>query len=107
MDTTRCKCRATWCILDEGRHVNRREFITLSSGATIATAWTTGTIAQRSEPTRRIGALFSGGFGQSGAPVFGELEKLGWIKDRNIHIEERLHRNETAPLRAFAEEFVK
>ncbi|MBI5322358.1 ABC transporter substrate-binding protein [Bradyrhizobium sp.] len=87
--------------------MNRREFIALSAAATVATVSSTSAIAQRSEPTRRIGALFSGGFGQSGAPVFRELERLGWVKDRNIHIEERLYGNETARMRSFAAELAK
>jgi putative tryptophan/tyrosine transport system substrate-binding protein len=90
-----------------GWRMNRREFTTLSGWATVATVWATGGIAQRSEPPRRIGALFSGGFGQSGAPVFSELEKLGWVKGRNIHFEERLHQNETVLMRTLAAELVK
>jgi len=87
--------------------MKRREFITLCGGATVGTVWTTGTIAQGSDRTRRIGALFSGGFGQSGAPVFGELEKLGWVSGRNVQIEERLHQSDSARMRAFAAELVK
>jgi putative tryptophan/tyrosine transport system substrate-binding protein len=85
----------------------RREFITLFGGATVATVWTSNTIAQRSEPVRRIGALSSGGFGQLGAPVFSELEKLGWVEGRNVHIEERLHGGDPDRMRAQAAELVK
>ena len=77
-----------------GALMKRREFIALFGGATVATVWATGTIAQRSGPVRRIGALSSLGFGPLRAPVFSELEKLGWVEGRNIHIEERLHRGD-------------
>ena len=88
--------------------MKRREFIALFGGATVATVWASGTIAQRSEPVRRIGALSSsGGFGQTGASVFSELEKLGWVEGRNIHIEERLHGGDPDRMRAYAADLVK
>jgi putative ABC transport system substrate-binding protein len=87
--------------------MKRREFIALFGGATVATVWATGTIAQRSGPVRRIGALSSLGFGPLRAPVFSELEKLGWVEGRNIHIEERLHRGDPNSMRAYAAELVK
>jgi putative ABC transport system substrate-binding protein len=87
--------------------MKRREFIALFGGATVATVWASGTIAQRSEPVRRIGALSSGGFGLPGAPVFSELEKLGWVEGRSIHIEERLHGGDPDRMRAYAAELVK
>jgi len=88
--------------------MKRREFITLFGGATIATVWASGTIAQRSEPVRRIGALSSsGGFGQTGASVFSELEKLGWLEGRNVHIEKRLHGGDPDRMRYYAAELVK
>jgi len=83
--------------------MKRREFITLFGGATIATVWASGTIAQRSEPARRIGALFSGGFSQ----VYSELEKLGWVEGRNVHIEKRLHGGDPDRMRYYAAELVK
>jgi len=87
--------------------MKRREFIALFYGATVATVWATGTIAQRSGPVRRIGALSSLGFGPLRAPVFSELEKLGWVEGRNIHIEERLHRGDPNSMRAYAADLVK
>jgi putative ABC transport system substrate-binding protein len=87
--------------------MKRREFITLFGGALIATVWASGTIAQRSEPVRRIGALSSGGFGQTGASVFSELEKLGWVEGRNVHIEKRLHGGDPDRMRYYAAELVK
>ncbi len=87
--------------------MKRREFITLFGGATIATVWASGTIAQRSEPVRRIGALSSGGFGPTGASVFSELEKLGWVEGRNVHIEKRLHGGDPDRMRYYAAELVK
>ena len=88
--------------------MKRREFITLFGGATITTVWASGTIAQRSEPVRRIEALSSsGGFGQTGASVFSELEKLGWVEGRNVHIEKRLHGGDPDRMRYYAAELVK
>ena len=87
--------------------MKRRKFITLFGGATVATVWATGTIAQKSEPVRRIGALLSGGFGLPGASVFSELEKLGWVEGRNLHIEERLHGGDPDRMRVYAAELVK
>jgi putative ABC transport system substrate-binding protein len=87
--------------------MKRREFIALFGGATVATVRASGTIAQRSEPVRRIGALSSGGFGLQGAPVFSELEKLGWVEGSNVHIEERLHGGDPDRMRAYAAELVK
>jgi putative tryptophan/tyrosine transport system substrate-binding protein len=87
--------------------MKRRKFITLFGGATVVTVWATGTIAQRSEPVRRIGALSSGGFGLPGASVFSELEKLGWVEGRNVHIEERHHGGDPDRMRAYAAELVK
>jgi len=75
-------------------------------GATIAAVWASGTIAQRSEPVR-IGALSSVGFGLTGAPVFRELEKLGWVEGRNVRIEERLHGGDPDRMRYYAAELVK
>lgn len=89
------------------RRMERREFISLFGTATVATVWASGAIAQRSEPVRRIGALSSGGFGLRGAPVFSELEKLGWIEGRNFHIEERLHEGDPHRMRAYAAELLK
>jgi putative tryptophan/tyrosine transport system substrate-binding protein len=90
-----------------GARMKRRKFIALFGGATVATVWAKGTIAQRLEPVRRIGALSSLGFGPLRAPVFSELEKLGWVEGRNIHIEERLHRGDPDTMRAYAAELVK
>ena len=87
--------------------MKRREFITLFGGALIATVWATGTIAQRSGPVRRIGALSSLGFGPLRAPVFSELEKLGWVEGRNVHIEKRLHGGDPDRMRYYAAELVK
>jgi putative ABC transport system substrate-binding protein len=85
--------------------MKRREFIALFGRATVATVWSSAAIAQR--PVRRIGALSSGGFGLPGAPVFSELEKLGWVEGRNVHIEERLHGGDPDRMRAYAGELVK
>lgn len=87
--------------------MKRREFMTFFGGATIATVWASGTIAQRPEPVCRIGALSSGGFGPTGASVFSELEKLGWVEGRNVHIEERLHGGAPDRMRYYAAELVK
>jgi putative ABC transport system substrate-binding protein len=87
--------------------MKRREYIAVFGGAAVATVWASGTIAQRSEPVRRIGALSVGGFRLPGAPVFSELEKLGWVEGRNAHIEERLHRGDPDRMRVYAAELVK
>jgi putative ABC transport system substrate-binding protein len=90
--------------------MERREFISLFGRVTVATVWASGAIAQRSVPVRRIGALSSGGFGLIGLPgasVFSELEKLGWVEGRNVHIEERLHGGDPDRMRAYAAELIK
>ena len=84
--------------------MKRRNFIALFGGATV---WATGALAQRLGPVRRIGALSSLGFDPLRVPVFSELEKLGWVEGRNIHIEQRLHKGDADTMQAYAAELVK
>jgi ABC-type uncharacterized transport system substrate-binding protein len=74
------------------RQVRRREFITLLGGA--AAAWPLAARAQQPERMRLVGVLSNipeddaamkarfAGFRQ-------ELERLGWLQSRNVHIETR------------------
>ena len=72
--------------------MNRRDFITLLSGA--AVAWPLAVRGQQPDRVRRIGVLM--GYAESDADaqakvaVFREgLQKLGWAEGRNIRIDTR------------------
>jgi putative ABC transport system substrate-binding protein len=84
--------------------MRRRKFLTLVGSAA---AWPFAAYGQQSERLRRVGALSFRGFGLPGAPVFTELEKLGWVEGRNVHIEERLHGGDPDRMRVYAAELVK
>jgi len=70
--------------------IGRREFITVLGGAA---AWPVVARAQQTERMRRVGVLMNsanGAFGQPRAGAFQqELQRLGWIDDRNITVEYR------------------
>ena len=66
--------------------MRRREFFALLGGA--AAAWPVSVLAQQSNRVRHIGMLV--GFDDPGIKAFQqELERLGWLEGRNIHIEYR------------------
>ena len=66
--------------------MKRREFITLLGGA--AAAWPLAARAQQPERVRHIGMLV--GYDDPAIKAFQqELERLGWFKGRNIHIDYR------------------
>jgi putative tryptophan/tyrosine transport system substrate-binding protein len=88
--------------------IARRSLITLLGGA--AAAWPLSVRAQERGAVRRIGLLI---FGREYDPnpklwatVFeGELQKLGWFDDRNMHIDFRLARDSSS-VQASAKELV-
>jgi putative tryptophan/tyrosine transport system substrate-binding protein len=90
--------------------VNRRDFITLLSGATAA--WPLRASAQQGERMRRIGVLM--GYAESDLEVqahiaaFREgLQKLGWTEGRNTQIDTRWAApDDAASMRRFAKELV-
>ena len=92
-----------------GKHVRRREFIKLITGA--AVAWPISTHAQGDRP-RRIGVLMSLGQsdpgGQARIKAFLEgLEALGWIEGRNLQIDYRWGDGSTDRIRNYAAEMVQ
>jgi putative ABC transport system substrate-binding protein len=91
--------------------VKRREFITLMTGA--AAAGPLAARAQQGDQMRRIGVLIAGltendSEGQLRMAAFHRgLQNLGWIEDRNVHIEERWPGGNNERLRSFAAELVR
>jgi putative tryptophan/tyrosine transport system substrate-binding protein len=87
--------------------MRRREFITLLGGAA---AWPLAAPAQQREQMRRIGVLMSAASEtdqQAGLAVFKEiLHQLDWIDGRNMRVEIRWARGDSAEARRGAEELV-
>jgi ABC-type uncharacterized transport system substrate-binding protein len=89
--------------------LNRREFITLLSGA--AATWPLVARAQELARIRRIGVLspFSENDPEAQANVSAfrqALEKLSWIDGRNLHIDHRWGSGDPERIRAYAIELV-
>jgi putative ABC transport system substrate-binding protein len=88
--------------------MNRRKFITLLGGAA---AWPLAGRAQKAERVRRVGVLMNsanGAFGQPRAGAFQqELQRLGWIDDRNIAVEYRWGEDRLEQFATIAAEFVR
>jgi putative ABC transport system substrate-binding protein len=85
--------------------MQRRQFITLLGGA--AAGWPIAGIAEQSNRVRRIGGLLLTGFGPFTDAFVLELQKLGWIEDRNIHIEMRIHTGGVDEIRSLAADLVR
>jgi len=85
--------------------MKRREFIAASIGA-MAIGWPIGGIAQQPDRLRQIGALLIGA-GPLSDEFARELERLGWIEGRNIHIEIRTHSGDSDRMRAYAGELAR
>ena len=89
--------------------VQRREFITLLSGA--AAAWPLAARAQQPEPMRRIGVLTSSTMhdptsqARLGALQQG-LQQLGWTDGRNVRIDYRWAAGDPDQLRKYVDELV-
>ena len=71
--------------------IRRREFISLLGGAA---AWPMAARAQQREPMRRIGVLLNVPAHDAEAQAWltglrQGLEKLGWVQDRNAHMDVR------------------
>jgi putative ABC transport system substrate-binding protein len=89
--------------------VKRREFITLLGGAA---AWPLAARGQQGERMRRIGVLM--GWPESDpearserAAFVQELQRLGWVDDRNLHIDTRwANPAEPESMHRFAKELV-
>jgi len=88
--------------------VRRRDFISLLGGITVA--WPLAARAQQPEQMRRIGVLMSAASEtdqQAGLAVFKEtLHQLNWIDGRNMRVEVRWARGDSAEARRGAEELV-
>jgi putative ABC transport system substrate-binding protein len=72
--------------------LTRRDFIALASGATVA--WPLAGRAQQGDRARRIGVLLGGTetdqkFQTRMTAFRKELQRLGWIEDRNVRIDIR------------------
>jgi len=89
--------------------MRRRDFIKLLGGT--AVAWPLATRAQQAERVRRVGVLMNsanGAFGQPRAGAFQqELQRLGWIDDRNIAVEYRWGEDRFEQFAAIVAEFVR
>src|ERR1700738_766084 len=89
--------------------LKRREFIALLGGAAV---WTFAARAQQAGRMRRVGVLMGYPENDLEGPAFfaafrEELEKLGWVEDRNIRFDTRWATPEDAEARRrFAKELV-
>ena len=88
--------------------MNRREFITLLSGAA---AYPLGARAQQSERMRRVGALLypaaDDPAGQASMTAFLQgLHRFGWNEGRNISIDQRWGGGDLERVRHYAAELV-
>jgi putative ABC transport system substrate-binding protein len=77
----------------------------------MAAMWPVAALAQRPNPTRRIGVLMGFPEGDFQAQSFvlamrTKLESLGWVEGRNIHIEYRWAGGDPEKTRAFARELI-
>jgi putative tryptophan/tyrosine transport system substrate-binding protein len=89
--------------------MQRREFITLLSGATVM--WPIASRAQQREQIARIGVLMSAAAddpeGQARITAFRQdLQKLGWTEGKNVRIDVRWSAGDAALDRKFATELV-
>jgi putative ABC transport system substrate-binding protein len=89
--------------------IGRRDFITLLGGA--AAAWPLAAHAQKAEPVRRVGALFTvakdSPRAQSVIAAFRErLAMLGWIEGGNLRMDYRFADGDPDHFAAYAEELV-
>src|SRR5262245_16564321 len=89
--------------------MKRREFITLVGGAAIA--WPLAARAQQPERMRQIAALMNAAadepeFSRRLGAFVQELERLGWIDGRNLHIEYRWAAGDANRVRNYATELV-
>ncbi|HSR76374.1 MAG TPA: ABC transporter substrate-binding protein [Xanthobacteraceae bacterium] len=90
--------------------MKRREFITLLGGS--AAAWPLAARAQQPERMRRIGVLFSGFSDTDPEPQARveafrrQLQDVGWIEGRNVHIDLRIGAGNAERVRAYAQELV-
>jgi putative ABC transport system substrate-binding protein len=88
--------------------MNRRDFITLLGGATVA--WPVAARAQQAERVRRIGLLMVSADdreGQARVTVLKQgLQELGWTDGRNIQIETRFGGADAGRIRVQAAELV-
>jgi putative tryptophan/tyrosine transport system substrate-binding protein len=88
--------------------IRRREFITILGGAM---AWPLFARAQQRERMRRVGVLSFGTDGDYSSlrvrNMSEELEKLGWIEGRNLHLEYRFGSGDASKTRQFAANLVE
>lgn len=84
--------------------MRRREFIA-AIGA-LPVGWSVRGHAQQPDRVRRIGALLVGVDSKLRDAFVGELDRLGWVDGRNLHIEQRLHGGDPDRLQAYAAELV-
>jgi putative ABC transport system substrate-binding protein len=89
--------------------MRRREFIAGLGGAV---AWPLAARAQQSGRPRRIGVLAPGNADKDGrvqraiATFREEMAKLGWVEDRNLHVDYRFSGTDPGRMAADAEELV-
>jgi ABC-type uncharacterized transport system substrate-binding protein len=90
--------------------VRRRAFITLLGGA--AAAWPLAARAQQTQRVRRVAFLHP--YAENDPEVLARivafrqgLEALGWIENRNIHIEHRYASGDLARIQAYTAELVR
>jgi putative ABC transport system substrate-binding protein len=82
--------------------LRRREFIAALGGAA---AWPLAARAQQPSRMRLVGALFFGGTAFSAA-LRQELQRLGWVEGRNLHIDYRFGGSDLGRVTAHAAELV-
>jgi putative tryptophan/tyrosine transport system substrate-binding protein len=92
--------------------MKRREFISLLGGAAAPSLlWPLATLAQQSEPMRRIGVLMSTAAddpeGQARIAGFQQgLQQFGWTIGRNVRIDSRWPAGDSERIRRYAAELV-
>jgi putative tryptophan/tyrosine transport system substrate-binding protein len=92
--------------------MKRREFISLLGGAAAPLLlWPLATLAQQSEPMRRIGVLMSTAAddpeGQARIAGFQQgLQQFGWTIGRNVRIDSRWPAGDSERIRRYAAELV-
>jgi ABC-type uncharacterized transport system substrate-binding protein len=91
-----------------GAPMQRREFITLLGGATAA--WPLAARAQQPTVIKRIGWLGTSGEDDPGGRgivvLVQELQKVGWVVDRNLQFDSRFGGDDDGRLRVYAADIV-
>src|SRR5262245_30436405 len=86
--------------------MNRRDFITLLSGA--AVAWPLAARAQQESRVRRVGVLLNAEVESQGylAAFVQEMRRLGWSEGQNLRLDVRWNAGDAVASRTYAAELI-